>query len=401
MTFFTVHPFHSFNLAVVLLIAGKILTLNIDLLRRYSIPEPVAGGFLCIAVTGLLWALFDLKVSFEVGIRDFLLLVFFAGIGLKSDIRTLLAGGRPLVILLILATSFILLQNFAGMGLARLFGMEPKTGLMVGSVSLTGGVGATLAWEPIVAVKLGLTTALERGVESNTRGRLAACVIGGPIAALLIRRGGLKAENKRDLDIGVPNEGRAVRMDYFCILWSILALNVTVLIGLALHEAITAAGVTLPAFVSCLVAGIVLRNLLPLAPRRLVRRIWPGVDDALALISDLSLGLFLIMALMGLQVWELNGVLLFITAALVMQILLTVGFTIWVVFPAMGRDYEAAVISAGFGGITLGSTATAIANMTAVAQQHGAAHRAFVIVPLVCGFFIDIVNALIISALVG
>ncbi|WBU62438.1 sodium/glutamate symporter [Paracoccus aerodenitrificans] len=401
MTFFTVHPFHSFNLAVVLLIAGKILTLNIDLLRRYSIPEPVAGGFLCIAVTGLLWALFDLKVSFEVGIRDFLLLVFFAGIGLKSDIRTLLAGGRPLVILLILATSFILLQNFAGMGLARLFGMEPKAGLMVGSVSLTGGVGTTLAWAPIFAEKLGITNALELGVAANTVGLIAACVIGGPIAALLIRRGGLKAENKRDLDIGVPNEGRAVRMDYFCILWSILALNVTVLIGLALHEAITAAGVTLPAFVSCLVAGIVLRNLLPLAPRRLVRRIWPGVDDALALISDLSLGLFLIMALMGLQVWELNGVLLFITAALVMQILLTVGFTIWVVFPAMGRDYEAAVISAGFGAITLGSTATAIANMTAVAQQHGAAHRAFVIVPLVCGFFIDIVNALIISALVG
>ena len=107
------------------------------------------------------------------------------------------------------------------------------------------------------------------------------------------------------------------------------------------------------------------------------------------------------MALMGLQIWELSGVLLFITVALVVQILLTVGFTIWVVFPAMGRDYEAAVISAGFGGITLGSTATAIANMTAVAQQHGAAHRAFVIVPLVCGFFIDIVNALIISALVG
>ena len=401
MTFFTVHPFHSFNLAVVLLIAGKILTLNIDLLRRYSIPEPVAGGFLCIAVTGLLWALFDLKVSFEVGIRDFLLLVFFAGIGLKSDIRTLLAGGRPLVILLILATSFILLQNFAGMGLARLFGMEPKAGLMVGSVSLTGGVGTTLAWAPIFAEKLGITNALELGVAANTVGLIAACVIGGPIAALLIRRGGLKAENKRDLDIGVPNEGRAVRMDYFCILWSILALNVTVLIGLALHEAITAAGVTLPAFVSCLVAGIVLRNLLPLAPRRLVRRIWPGVDDALALISDLSLGLFLIMALMGLQVWELNGVVLFITAALVVQILLTVGFTIWVVFPTMGRDYEAAVISAGFGGITLGSTATAIANMTAVAQQHGAAHRAFVIVPLVCGFFIDIVNALIISALVG
>ena len=167
MTFLSVHPFLSFNLAVVLLILGKILTLNLDLLRRYSIPEPVAGGFLCIAVTGGLWAVFDLRVAFEVGIRDFLLLVFFAGIGLKSDIRTLLAGGRPLVILLVLATGFILLQNFAGMGLAGLFGMAPQAGLMVGSVSLTGGVGTTLAWAPIFAERLGISNALELGSDAG------------------------------------------------------------------------------------------------------------------------------------------------------------------------------------------------------------------------------------------
>ncbi|MDF3607486.1 sodium/glutamate symporter [Paracoccus sp. DMF-8] len=401
METFSVHPFLSFNLAVVLLILGKILTLNLGVLRRYSIPEPVAGGFLCIAVTGLLWAVCDLRVSFDVGVRDFLLLVFFAGIGLKSDIRTLLAGGRPLVILLILAAVFILLQNFVGMGLAGLFGIEPRAGLMVGSVSLTGGVGTTLAWAPIFAERLGIANAMELGVAANTVGLIAACVIGGPVAAFLIRRNALKTPGGGELDVGASHEGRAVRIDYFCILWAILVLNITVMLGLGLHHAITAAGVTLPAFVSCLVTGIVLRNLLPLAPGRAVRRVWPGVDDALALVSDLSLGLFLIMALMGLQIWELNGVFLFIAAALVVQVLLAVLFTLVVVFNAMGRDYEAAVISAGFGGIALGSTATAIANMTAVAQQQGAAHRAFVIVPLVCGFFIDIVNALIISAFVG
>lgn len=125
------------------------------------------------------------------------------------------------------------------------------------------------------------------------------------------------------------------------------------------------------------------------------------MDDALGLFSDLSLGLFLIMALMGLKLRELNGVFLFISCALLVQIGLTVLFTVLVVFPAMGRDYEAVVISAGFSGITLGSTATPVANITAVSQQYGAAHRAFVIVPLVCGFFIDIVTALVISMFLG
>lgn len=201
--------------------------------------------------------------------------------------------------------------------------------------------------------------------------------------------------------IGTSNKGGPVPMDYLCILWAVLALNVTVMLGYALHAAITATGVTLPAFVSSLMAGVVLRNLLPVTPGRRVRQIWPGVDAALALISDLSLGLFLIMALMGLHLWELSGSLLFIIVALTLQIILTVAFTLLVVFPAMGRDYEAAVISAAFGGISLGSTATAIANMTAVTQQYGAAPRAFVVVPLVCGFFIDLVNAVIISSFVG
>lgn len=401
MTTFTIHPFLSFNLAAILLILGKILTINIGVLRKYSIPEPVAGGFLCIGVTALVWALFDIKLIFDVGIRDFLLLLFFAGIGLKSDIRTLLAGGRPLVILLVLATVFILLQNLTGMALAESFGLDPLTGLMIGSISLTGGVATTLSWAPVFTERLGILNAAELGVAANTIGLIAACVIGGPIAAFLIRRHGIQNTDRADLAIGTANEGPPVTMDYFCILWALLALNVTVMLGTALHQAITATGVTLPAFVSCLVAGIIQRNLLPLAPGRAVRRTWPGVDGALALISDLSLGLFLIMALMGLQLWELSGIMLFISAAMLVQILLVILFTVLVVFPLMGRDYEAAVISAGFGGITLGSTATAIANMTAVAQQHGAAPRAFIIVPLVCGFFVDIVNAVIISAFVG
>lgn len=293
---------------------------------------------------------------------------------------------------------FITVQNSAGMALAQLFGLDPKAGLIVGSISLTGGVGTTLAWAPIFAENHGITNALELGIATNTVGMISACMIGGPISAYLIKRRNIRGSGIADLDLGASNDGRHRRINYFCVLWALLALNVTIMFGTALHGLIAQTGLTLPAFVSSLIAGIVLRNLLPVAPSKLVRRVWPGTDDALGLISDLALGLFMIMALMSLQLWELASYFDFIIVVLAVQIFLTIAFTVMVIFPAMGRDYEAAVISAGFSGISLGSTATAIANMTAVAQQHGAAHKAFVIVPLVCGFFIDIVNALIISA---
>ncbi len=398
---FVIDAFHAFTLAVVLLICGKILTMRIELLRRYSIPEPVAGGFLCVAVVAGVYFLTGRKVQFSLEIRDFLLLVFFAGIGLKSDIRTLLRGGRPLAILVALAAGFILLQNLTGMGMATLFGLDPKAGLMAGSISLTGGFGTTLAWAPIFERDHGIGNALEIGVASNTVGLIAACVIGGPVAAFLISRRGVEPSGTSNLDIGAVHDEAPRHLDYFSILWAILALNATIMVGLGLHALIAAMEVTLPTFVSCLLAGILIRTLVPMAMSKAVLRLWPGIGQGLALISDLSLGLFLIMALMGLQLWELQGSFLFIIAVLSVQVVLTVAYILLAVFPAMGRDYEAAVISAGFGGITLGSTATAIANMTAVAQQHGAAHRAFIIVPLVCGFFIDIINALMIVLFLG
>jgi ESS family glutamate:Na+ symporter len=151
--------------------------------------------------------------------------------------------------------------------------------------------------------------------------------------------------------------------------------------------------------VSCLIGGILIGNARNLILKK--DEAYPGAKLGIALISDISLGMFLTMALMGLELWELQGLVLFITVVMMFQILLSILFTLFVVFRLMGDDYESSVISAGFGGITLGSTATAIVNMTAVAKQYGAAHRAFIIVPLVCGFFVDLVNAFIINFFVG
>jgi len=392
--------FVSFTLAIILLFIGKSLVGKVEILRRYSIPDPVIGGFLCAAAVAAAYFFFDLKVSFTLDVRDWLLLYFFAAIGLRADIRTLISGGKPLAILLALASAFIFLQNLTGMGLAAAFGLDPKAGIMVGSISLTGGVGTALAWAPTFVESLGIGNALELGVAANTVGLISACVIGGPIARYLITRHKVTPSGSAQLDIGVEHENRLTTMvDSYGILWAWLWLNVAMIFGYYLDQVLQAEGLKLPLFVSCLIGGILIGNARNLLLKK--DEAYPGAKLGIALISDICLGMFLIMALMGLQLWELKGLMLFMAVVMFFQILLSILFTVLVVFRFMGSDYEATVISAGFGGISLGSTATAIVNMTAVAKQYGAAHRAFIIVPLVCGFFIDLVNALLINFFVA
>jgi ESS family glutamate:Na+ symporter len=397
---FYMEGFASFTLAIILLFLGKLIISRSKLLKRYSVPEPVIGGFLCVAVVGISYYFFNFELSFNLQAREILLLYFFAAIGLQTDIRTLITGGRPLVILLALATIFIILQNLVGIGVASLFNMNPKAGLLVGSISLVGGVGTALAWSPTFVETLHIGNALEIGVAANTVGLISACLIGGPIARYLIVRHKIIANHEEALDIGVVHDKEQKTMiDSYALLWAWLWLNVSMILGYVFDKILQSVEFQLPMFVSCLMAGILIGNCRNLFLKK--EEAYPGAKLGIALISDISLGMFLTMALMGLQVWELQGLVAFISSVMFCQILLSILFTLLFVFRLMGKDYESTVISAGFGGITLGSTATAIVNMSSVAKQYGAAHRAFIIVPLVCGFFIDIVNALIISFFVG
>ena len=395
-----VEGFVSFTLAIILLFLGKLIIGRSEVLKRYSVPEPVIGGFLCAATVGLTYYLFNFELTFNLQTRDILLLYFFAAIGLQTDIRTLVTGGRPLVVLLTLATVFIVLQNLVGIGVASLFGMNPKAGLLVGSISLVGGVGTALAWSPTFVNAFDIKNALEIGVAANTVGLISACLIGGPVARFLIVRHKIKANKSDDLDIGVAHsKEQQTRIDSYGLLWAWLWLNVSIILGYIFDKLLQSVEFQLPMFVSCLMAGILIGNCRNLILKK--EEAYPGAKLGIALISDLSLGMFLTMALMGLKIWELQGLVAFISSVMFCQILISVLFTLFVVYNTMGKDYEATVISAGFGGITLGSTATAIVNMSAVAKQYGAAHRAFIIVPLVCGFFIDIVNAMIIRFFIG
>lgn len=384
----------TFNLGIIVLFIGKMLSARFPLLRRYNIPEPVSSGLLVCLITFVLYLTTGIEISFDLHARDVLLIYFFAGIGLNSDLRSLLSGGIPLIILLCATIVFMFLQNFAGVGVASLFGLDSAVGVLGGTTSLIGGHGTAIAWTPVYVEQYGIANASEIGIACATFGLVLASLMGGPIANILIKRNKLEPKTCEQPDVGLSHKDEHTKVDMYSILSAWLILNLCLTLGAMIREGLSNAGLDLPLFVCCLFGGIILTNTVP---RLFPRLKWPTGTPALALMSDVALGMFLAMSLMSLQLWTLIDLAGPIIAILGVQFTLAFCFALFVVFRLMGRDYEAAVICSGFGGISLGSTPTAMANMTAVSKRYGIAHKAFIIVPLVCGFFVDIANALIIQ----
>jgi ESS family glutamate:Na+ symporter len=315
-----------------------------------------------------------------------------------------------LVILLGVTIAFMFLQNLTGIGVAGLFGLSPAVGVTGGTVSLIGGHGTTIAWAPTIAAEHDLVNAMEIGIASATFGLILASLMGGPIAKFLINRHRLSpslavVDEVQDVG-GTERQTHEGRVGYLDFLGAILAIHICIVIGTILNEAIAdfywlsaglaGRGLQLPLFVTCLFTGILITNLVPRNLQSVSGLRWPTRSPAIALIAEIALGTFLAMSLMSLQLWTLVDLAAPIFAILAAQFALAVLVTLLVLFPLMGRDYDAAVVCAGFGGVTLGSTPTAIANMAAVTNRFGASHRAFIIVPLVGAFFIDLTNALVI-----
>jgi ESS family glutamate:Na+ symporter len=339
-------------------------------------------------------------VDFNLAARDILLVYFFTTIGINSSVKDLLAGGKPLVILLAITIGYMVLQNLTGISVATLFNLPSAVGMLGGTVSLIGGHGSghgtAIAWAPRIAEDYGVSNAMEIGIACATFGLILASLMGGPIANFLIARHKLHPAKTESQDVGLSAEQRKDGIGHLDFLDAILAIHFCVMLGMFMNKGLQEAGLELPLFVTCLFAGILVTNLLPKNYPRNSGARWPSRTPAIALIADISLGTFLAMSLMSMQLWtllDLAGPILTILAA---QFTVAVAINIFVVFPAMGRNYDAAVVSAGFGGISLGATPTAMANMAAVTNRYGASHLAFIIVPLVCAFFIDLANALLI-----
>jgi ESS family glutamate:Na+ symporter len=396
-----ISSFLAVTLGIVVLFVGKRINSAVGFLREFSIPEPVTGGLLFSVLFGMVYAASGVAVEFELAARDMLLVYFFTTIGINASLRDLVLGGKPLLILLAVTIAYMILQNLTGISIAALFGLPAAVGLLGGSVSLIGGHGTAIAWAPQIAERFDIANAMEIGIACATFGLILASLMGGPIAKFLIKRHNLQPSENAVQDVGEsdaePNRG----IGYLDFLDAVLAIHVCIILGALLNEAVEDLGLQLPLFVTCLFAGILVTNLVPRSFPRLTGTRWPTRTPAVALIAEIALGTFLAMSLMSMQLWTLVDLAGPILAILGAQFVVAIAINLLVVFPLMGRTYDAAVVSAGFGGISLGSTPTAMANMAAVTQRYGASHLAFIIVPLVCAFFIDLVNALLIPFFLG
>ncbi len=397
-------------LAILTLFLGKFLNQRVPFLRKYNIPEPVTGGVLASVVFALMYSVSGNAASFDLSNRDLLLVVFFTSVGLNAKFGTLLAGGKPLLILIGCASAFLVLQNLTGVAVAYVLDVPLLAGLIGGSVSLSGGHGTAIAWTPIFQDQLGIENAKVMGIAVATFGLVIGGIVGGPISQFLINRHRLKAASQEeDYIVGLPDAiseadtGGAVAKGYQhinvdTILTCLLVIAVAMGIGFSISDQADKLGLKLPDFVGALFAGILLTNIVPPLFKRIP---WPSGSNSLALISDVSLSLFLAMSLMSLQLWsivDLAGPLLLLLLA---QLVMITAWVIFVIFPLMGKTYDAAVMAGGYAGLGLGATPTAVANMTAVTKKCGPSPLAFLIVPLVGAFFIDIANAAILKGFIA
>lgn len=385
------NTYETLALAGFVLLLGYFLVKRISILKNYNIPEPVVGGFLVAIALTVLYQGWGISFTFDTNLQTAMMLVFFSSIGLSANFARLVKGGKPLIIFVIAAAILIALQNILGIAGSLLLNIDPAYGLIAGSVTLTGGHGTGAAWAKTFTETFGLQGATELAMACATFGLVSGGVIGGPVARHLLKkmRRDESPENDEQSDIQEAFEHPTFqrKITTRSLIETITMLVCCLLVGQFLDAQTKGTALALPTFVWCLFTGVIIRNTLTHVFKFNV------ADSAVDVLGNVGLSLFLAIALMSLKLWQLAGLALPVMIILALQVILMAAFAIYVTYRMMGKDYDAVVLSAGHCGFGLGATPTAVANMQAITSRFGPSHKAFLIVPMVGAFFIDLVNA--------
>ena len=396
-----INGYYTLIIATIVLLFGRYLVRKYRFLQDFNIPEPVAGGLVAAVIIYALYLFNHVSFAFDKSLREAFMLVFFSSIGLSADFSRLKAGGFPLIIFTIIVGVFIAVQNAVGVGLAVALDQNPLLGLVAGSITMTGGHGTAAGWGPDLE-KIGLANATDLGIACATFGLVAGGLIGGPVARRLINK--MKRQPLETLDDGSTDTGEDTN-DMFekperkRLITASSAIDTLAMFAACLAFAEIMDGIDkvyfkpvlaildLPKFVWALAFGVVLRNVLTNVFR------FNMFDRAIDVFGNASLSLFLAMALLDLKLWQLTALALPVTIILLVQTVVMALYATFVTYTLMGRDYDAAVLAAGHCGFGLGATPTAVANMQSVTERFGPSHKAFLIVPMVGAFLVDLINA--------
>lgn len=388
MTFDT---YETVALACLVLLLGYFLVKRIHILNHFNIPEPVVGGFIVALGLTIAHEVSGISFNFDKNLQTTMMLVFFTSIGLSANFARLVKGGKPLLIFLLAALGLILIQNTVGISLSVLLGLDPAYGLIAGSVTLTGGHGTGAAWADTLTRNFGIHGALELAMACATFGLVFGGIIGGPVASFLLKR--LRKEevqedeNIDDVEEAFEKPVYRRKINTRSLIETITMMSICLFAGQYLSYLTKGTWIELPTFVWCLFTGTLIRNVLTHAFKFKI------ADEANDILGNVGLSLFLAIALMSLKLWELADLALPVLAILTVQVLVMIFYAVFITYRMMGKDYDAVVLSAGHCGFGLGATPTAVANMQAVTSHFGPSHKAFLIVPMVGAFFIDLLNA--------
>lgn len=394
--------------AIVVLFIGKLLRSKVAFFERFCVPAPVIGGFLFAIIHLILKASNIATFDFDGTLKDPFMMVFFTSIGLGASLETLKKGGKGFLIFTLISLVLVTCQNFLGMMLSKVLGENSLLGVICGSLTMVGGHGTAGAWGPTIE-KLGLTGATTIGLASATFGVIMGSLIGGPIGSGLIKKYKLTPDRKDEPSFDVEDEdgNRVITLDEVNrqvdaedFLKALAVIFVCVAFGAILkpfifnHVKIGGQGLILPEYVAAMIFAGIFINTLGKDKRYSVDL---KVNEIL---GDVSLNVFLVMALISLDLMELKSVAGPMLIVLMAQTTFIALFASLVVFHFMGRNYDAAVLAAGTCGFGMGATYNALANMDSVTEKYGPAPTAYFILPMVGAFAIDLINVLISTAFI-
>lgn len=387
----TLNLYETFGLSVLVLLLGQFLVKRIGVLQRFLIPAPVVGGIIyaLLVLVGNVTGSFAIEL--DMGLKSFFMICFFTTIGFNASIDVLKKGGVGVVIFLAVATVLAILQNLLGSGIAMAMGENPLLGLAAGSIPMTGGHGTSAAFGPSLEAA-GLTGGTTIAVAAATFGLVAGSLTGGPVASRLIRKYNLKSsEVQEELSVeDITGESGIRELSTTRFSNGFFQLAIAVGIGSVISKLIQNTGLVVPAYIGSMLVAAAMANIFTKGGEGIGQIQLPEIQA----VGDVFLSVFLAQALMELKLWELADLALPLITILAVQAIVMFLFASFVTFPAMGKDYDAAVISAGHCGFGLGATPNGVANMTQVVRTYGPSTKAFFILPIVGGLFIDLTNAL-------
>ncbi len=392
MRTFTFDMYQTLMIAVLALLLGRLIRKKFPVFKKFCIPAPVIGGLIVSAITCVFYATGTLTVTFDDSFREICMIFFFTSVGFQANLKALRAGGKGIVILLILLVILITSQNLIAVGLAKPLGISPLTAFCTGSIPMIGGHGTAGAFGPVLE-DFGVTGASTICTAAATFGLIVGSLIGGPLADLLIQ--------KRDLvktAVAVQESGteeKSVKKLAGGYAGAVFIMVIAVGLGTIVTMLLRKTGLTFPVYIGAMIIAAVIRNIGEYTGKI------PLFTDKVQDIGSIMLSLFLGVAMITLRIWELASLALPMVVLLLAQTGWMIIFAGVIVFRAMGKDYDAAVISAGVCGFGMGATPNAMANMQAVTARYVPSAKAFLLIPIVGSLFSDFLNSIIITLFIN